>query len=98
MSNNSSSKSDLNFNNIGLYTTYEIYNSDTTSDINFVSKSTYLNENSDTSSKNLKTDTLNEYKITCACCGRKFDSLDVKVDLCKDCMEELADDLSFANE
>lgn len=35
------------------------------------------------------------YIITCACCGKKFKSIDVKVDLCKDCMEELSDDLAW---
>lgn len=43
----------------------------------------------------LNEDNQNIYIITCACCGKKFESLDVKVDLCKDCMEELADDLAW---
>ena len=98
MPNISSSTSDLNFNSIGLYTTYKTYSSDTTADINFVSSSHYLKESPEISSKSFKANSLNEYKITCACCGRKFESLDVKVDLCKDCMEELADDLAFADE
>lgn len=98
MSINSSSQSELHFNNIEFYTTYETYNSDTASDINFAANSTYKKMNTVDSLENQTIDSPNMYEITCACCGKKVFVASVKQDLCFNCMEELADSLAFAND